>query len=191
MRNSLAIGFLLRKPKNKENTNALVYVRITVNGRRCELALSRKWDPASWDSKKGKATGTKESARSLNNYLESVRIRICEVQRRSLEEQNFITLDIIKNGFLGREQNQRTLITVFEEHNEKVKSLIGKQYAKSTFNRYKICLTHVKNFMKSSYSLEDIPVNRIDYNFLTDFEYYLRSVRKCMNNSAIKYIWVY
>jgi len=47
---------------------------------------------------------------------------------------------------------------------------------------------HVKDFMQFNYNVSDIPVAKINFTFLVDFEYYLRSVRNCGNNSAIKYI---
>jgi hypothetical protein len=38
------------------------------------------------------------------------------------------------------------------------------------------------------YNIADISINRIDYAFVTEFEFYLRSVRKCNNNTAVKYV---
>jgi integrase len=42
--------------------------------------------------------------------------------------------------------------------------------------------------MKWKYKINDIRVKEIDHRFITEFEFYLRSVRKCNNNSALKYI---
>jgi len=65
---------------------------------------------------------------------------------------------------------------------------VGAEFEKSTLQRYETCLMHAKDFMQSQYNISDIPVTKIDFKFLNDFQYYLRSVRKCANNSAIKYI---
>jgi hypothetical protein len=46
----------------------------------------------------------------------------------------------------------------------------------------------VQDFLKLQYNLSDIPVDKITFKVLNDFEYYLQSIRKCGNNSAIKYI---
>jgi site-specific recombinase XerD len=36
--------------------------------------------------------------------------------------------------------------------------------------------------------VNDISINKIDYAFVTEFEFYLRSVKKCNNNTAVKYV---
>jgi hypothetical protein len=69
-----------------------------------------------------------------------------------------------------------------------MRSLVGQEFEKSTLQRYETCLMHVRDFMQLHHNISDIPVTRINFAFLNDFEYYLRSVRKCGNNSAIKYI---
>jgi hypothetical protein len=47
---------------------------------------------------------------------------------------------------------------------------------------------HTKDFMQCQYNVSDMLVKKINFAFLNDFEYYLRSVRSCVGNSVIKYI---
>jgi hypothetical protein len=72
MRTTLTLLFSLRKPKNYHSGEMPVYLRITVDGQRAELAISRKCDPERWDVKTGRATGTKVEARTLNAFLDSI-----------------------------------------------------------------------------------------------------------------------
>jgi len=58
MRTTLTLLFSLRKPKNYESGEMPVYLRITVDGKRTELAMGRKCDPDKWDNKAGRAVGT-------------------------------------------------------------------------------------------------------------------------------------
>ncbi|PWK70844.1 integrase-like protein [Mucilaginibacter oryzae] len=90
--------------------------------------------------------------------------------------------------FIGKTEKVRTLISVFEDHNQKMRSLVGQEFEKSTLQRYETALMHTKDFMQGQYNVSDIPITKINFEFLNDFEYYLRSVRRCANNSAIKYI---
>src|SRR6201989_2293200 len=69
-----------------------------------------------------------------------------------------------------------------------MKTLVDQEFEKSTLQRYEICLMHTKEFLQHQYNISDIQVMEINFAFLKDFEYYLRSARKCGNNSAIKYI---
>jgi site-specific recombinase XerD len=38
------------------------------------------------------------------------------------------------------------------------------------------------------YNISDIEITKIDHAFITEYEFYLRSVRNCANNTAVKYI---
>lgn len=48
--NTFSILFLVNQ-KNKNDNQALLYARITVNGKRVNLSLKRKIDVSLWDSK--------------------------------------------------------------------------------------------------------------------------------------------
>jgi site-specific recombinase XerD len=188
MRTTLTLLFSLRKPKNYQSGEMPIYLRITVDGQRTELAVSRKCHPERWDAVTGRAIGSKADSRTLNAYLEDMQFKIYELQRRMSDSDELITAETLKNRFVGKAERERTLLAIFEDHNGKMKSLVGQEFEKSTLQRYETCLMHCKDFMQWQYSISDIPVTKINFAFLNDFEYYLRSVRKCGNNSAIKYI---
>ena len=80
------------------------------------------------------------------------------------------------------------LIPIFKEHNRKIKELLGIEYAPGTLERYETSLKHTSNFLFWKYNITDINIDKIDHAFITDYEFYLRTVRKCANNTAVKYI---
>ncbi|WKL43705.1 site-specific integrase [Flavobacterium sp. ZE23DGlu08] len=80
------------------------------------------------------------------------------------------------------------LLQIFQDHNDKMEILVGQEYAPGTLERYKTSLSHTKDFIKWKYSLSDINILKIDHAFVTEYEFYLRSERKCANNTAVKYI---
>lgn len=188
MRTTLSLLFSLRKPKNYQSGEMPIYLRITVDGQRTEMAISRKCDPERWDAVTGRAIGSKAESRTLNAYLDDIQFKIHELQRRMADADELITAETVKNRVVGKAEKARTLVAIFEDHNTKMESLVGQEFEKSTLQRYETCLMHCKEFMQWQYNISDIPVTKINFAFLTDFEYYLRSVRKCGNNSAIKYI---
>ena len=188
MRTNVNLLFYLKKPKNYQTGIMPVYLRFTVDGKRSEAATGRKCDPARWNSKSGRAVGTKEETRALNNYLDTLQARALEYYRLMTIHDELITAESLRNRFIGKVEKARTIVAVFEDHNQKMRSLIGQEFEKSTLQRYVTCLMHVKDFMEWQFNVLDLPITKINFAFLNDFEYYLRSVRKCGNNSAIKYI---
>jgi len=151
-----------------------------LNGKSC--------DPNRWNGQAGRALGTKEDTRVLNAYLDQLQSKAQELHQVITIANETVTAETVKNRFIGKAFQSRTIVAIFEDHNAKMKRLIGKEFEKSTLQRYETCLMHVKDFMQLTYNCNDIPVIKITFAFLVDFEYYLRSVRNCGNNSAIKYI---
>jgi integrase len=80
------------------------------------------------------------------------------------------------------------LIPIFQDHNNKIKELVGKEYAPGTLERYKTSLSHTVEFLQWKYKVSDIDINKIDHAFVSDYEFWLRSVRNCANNTVVKYI---
>jgi hypothetical protein len=43
-----------------------------------------------------------------------------------------ITFEALKNRLLGTQEPRRTLIPIFKDHNNKIKELVGREYAPGT-----------------------------------------------------------
>jgi hypothetical protein len=141
-----------------------------------------------WSIKSGKVTGNTPKAQQLNSLLESSRAKLFECYNILFNEGREITCETLRNKYLGIEERKVTLIKVFKDHNSKMKELIGKEFSKGTWERYETSLRHTQAFMKWKYNITDIDVRYINLGFIADYEFYLRTVRNCSNNSAVKYI---
>ena len=188
MKTNFSLLFYLKKQKNYKSGPATIYMRITVNGKRSENSTGRECEPSRWNAHAGRANGTKEVTRSLNAYLDDLQKKVYEAHSQLTEADEMITAESIRNKFLGKSEQPRSLIEIFKDHNHKVEALVGKEYTKGTLTRYQTTLKHTSNFLKWKYKLSDIDIKKIDHAFLMDFEFYLRSERKCANNSAVKYV---
>jgi site-specific recombinase XerD len=174
----------------KANSNGLfpIYVRLTVDGQRLEYSTKKFIDPTKWSSSTSRMKGNSEEARSINSLLDFIKNKINEIQYELLKDGVSFTLEEFKNKLLGAKERTRTLIPIFQDHNNKIKALIGKEYAAGTLERYETSLKHTKDFLLWKYNVSDIDIAKIDHAFITDYEFYLRSVRNCANNTAVKYI---
>src|SRR5690606_15062782 len=50
------------------------------------------------------------------------------------------------------------------------------------------CYDHVKAFIFSKYGCVDYEIKRLDYEFIDQFAFWLKSIRGCNQNSTTKYI---
>jgi len=178
----------MKKQKNYTKGIAPIYIRITVNGKRAESATGRYCEPERWNSKSGRSIGTKEDSRSLNSFLDQLQNMVYDAHATLLKSGHQITADSIRNIFMGREVKSQTLIQAITEHNEKVETLVGKEYVQGTLNRYKVLKKHLEIFLNFKYQVKDIDMRNIDIAFLNEFDYYLRSEKSCANNYTVKMI---
>jgi site-specific recombinase XerD len=80
------------------------------------------------------------------------------------------------------------LIPIYKDHNNRIEGLLGNGYAPGTLERFKISLKHLQEFLMWKYNISDISLEKIDFALITDFEFYLRSIKGCSNNTAVKYV---
>lgn len=188
MQTTFSILFYPRGNDIDKNGYAPIYARITVNGKRSEFSIRRKVQLTRWNSDAGKIRGTTPDVRELNKYLLSIELKINKIQEQLSENNILITAEKIKNIYLGKNSNQKMLLAIFQEHNDKVNELVGKDFSAGTAERYKTAMKHVTDYILKEYQVKDIPVREVDLKFITGFEYYLKTTRNCAHNSAIKYV---
>jgi len=186
MKTNFSLLFYMKKPKNYQSGTAPIYMRITVNGKRSEVTTGRECDPARWNIHFGRANGTKEDIRTFNAYLDDLQSKVFEAHRQLTIRDEIISADTIRDKFLGRDIKINSLLLLFEEHNNKMETLVGKDYSRGTLTCFRTSIKHTRNFLKWKYKLDDIDIRRIDHSFIMEYDFYLRSKCKCKNNSAVK-----
>ena len=188
MKTKVSILFYAKRAKASVNGLVPIYTRITINGKRIELSSNRFVELSKWSTESGKMKGNSEEARSINSHLDMLKIQIIDMQMELVHKKIPLTTETLKSKILGVDERARMLIPIFEDHNNKIKELVGKEYAPGTLERYKTSLSHTIEFLQWKYKVSDIEINKIDHAFVTDYEFWLRSVRNCANNTAVKYI---
>lgn len=83
---------------------------------------------------------------------------------------------------------EKTILEIFKTHKLEVESLIGKGFARGTYDRYEVSYQHTEAFMLWKYNVKDVLLNQVNHEFVTSYDYFLRSVQSCANNTTVKYI---
>lgn len=180
--------FFIRKSRSKSLENSAIYLRITVDGKRSEMSISRTISPKRWHPKKGKVIGTDREAIEINSHIDNIIYNLRKIHQKLLDEQESINPSLMIKELTGQNKKTHYILQIFKIHNEKTDLLAGKDISVSTAKRYWTCYDHVKQFIEDKYSLQDYKLKDIDYRFITKFEFFLKTTRKCNHNSALKYI---
>ncbi len=188
MQHSFSQLFYLKGKHVEKDVKVPIYLRLTVNGQRIELSISRKVDPEKWNPKAAKMRGTNQEAIELNQFLDTVRSRINKIQRQLVEDNDLFTAADIKNLYLGKGEKVKMLVDLFDEHNQQMEKLIGIEFALGTYKRYHTTRSHVAEYIETEYGKNDIPVRDVDLKFIKGFEYFLKVAKACNHNSSLKYV---
>ncbi|WP_207801948.1 site-specific integrase [Pontibacter arcticus] len=188
MSKCISIIFYLKKPRNYASGPVPIYLRVTVAGRRAEISTARECEPRRWISSAGRASGNKEAVLALNAYLDTLQQKVYEAHRHLLEHGKEATAEKVKAAYLGKQEKTITLVEVLQALYQRVQALLGIEYAPATLKGYHTCSVHIQGFLQSKYGLKDLDLNQIDYGFVCDYDFYLRSTCGCSNNSTLKYI---
>jgi len=187
LESSFGLVFFLKIPRNESKIRT-VYLRITVDGIPKETSTKRKWDSTRWDQKAERAIGTKEDARSLNFFLDSLILKVNEYKTEIMYSGKPITSEKVMDYVLGKITPRVKLLEEFQKHNDEMEALLGKGYAKGTLQRFTITKNHLTAFIKFKFKKDDLEFADLNLEFVKDFEFYLRTVRDCSNNTTLKYI---
>ncbi|MCD0474074.1 site-specific integrase [Flavobacterium sp. EDS] len=187
LESSFGLVFFLKIPRNESKIRT-VYLRITVDGIPKETSTKRKWESARWDQKTERAIGTKEDARSLNFFLDALILKVNEYKTEIMYSGKPITSEKIMDYVLGKITPRIKLLEEFQKHNDEMTALLGKGYAKGTLDRFTITKNHLTAFIKFKFNSTDLEFTDLNLEFIKDFEFYLRTVRNCSNNTTLKYI---
>ncbi len=190
MDQSFGLVFHLKKPKNYKKVEVPVYMKITVDGLYCEISSKRKCDPGLWNKDSGRQSGKSEKAIALNSYLDTLQLKVFEAKRKLIEFDKSITPNNIKDLLLGKGMDgpKRMLMEIFQKHNDQIKELIDRDYAAGTIERYITSYNHTKSFLQTRYKVSDVDICSLNNEFIMEYEFWLKSVRKCGQNSTVKYL---
>jgi hypothetical protein len=185
---SFGLLFFLKQPKSQKSGERYVYLRITVDGKSAELSTKRLWSPSKWNVSAGRATGNREDSKTLNAYLDTLSAKVYQAKKRLLEEEKDLTSIALKNILIGRTEDRRMVLEIFQHHNTQMEALLGREFAPGTLSKYKTTFDHTKSFIKERYNADDMEIRDLDYEFIQEFAFWLKSERHCHHNTAMKYL---
>ncbi|MDD3323092.1 MAG: site-specific integrase [Paludibacter sp.] len=188
MNAKLSILFYAKRAKTTTDGLVPIYIRVTIDGERIELSTKRYTHPDKWSKEGSCMKGSSVEARSINSYLDSLKAKVYDYQQQLIREDEIVNAENMRNKILGVEKRSHMLIDIFKLHNEELKALVGREFATATYTRYETSLKHTIAFLNWKYKVSDIDIRKIDHEFVTSYEFYLKSVHKCNQNTTAKYI---
>jgi site-specific recombinase XerD len=190
MEKSFGLSFHLKKSRNCNEQDLTVYLRITVNGISREVSTKRKCDPFKWNVTAGRMEGKNDQAKSFNSYLDVLQRKVYEHRKQLEENDRPVTSENIKLLLQGREITVKKfmIMEIFRHHNSQMKDLVGMEYSPGTVVIFNTTYKHTLSFLQWKYKVSDMDIAKLDFEFITEFEFWIKSTCSCEHNTAMKYL---
>lgn len=177
--------------KRSKNNQAPIYARIPVNKKKLNISLKRRVETHLWNNEKQRINGTNEKARNINQYLDEVYAKLFQCYQELRSENKPITPQTIKLRYTGDDKIGRyTLRDIIEYHN---RSMFEKLHG-NTSRLYLTSQKYILQFVKEKYKVDDFELASLDYQFILNFESFLRNYsprhykKRIGNNAVMKHI---
>ena len=189
MRQTISVKFFARTSRANEEGKAPVHMRIQIGIQRLDMHTKIYVSPEDWSSQGGIIKSNGNDAKRINKQLEGFKLKAFDYQRELMTEGKEVTMDNMKAKWYGTSlERPRMLMDVFKQHNEQMKALVNSEFSPLTLERYETSFRHTQAYMKWKFKVDDIDIKKLNYEFISDYEFWLKSKRKCDHNTSVKYL---
>ena len=180
---TFSISFIVRKKKNQSDL-ALLYARITVNGKFLEISLKRTIPIDKWNQAGNRLKGNSPESQQINKKIDETKALLYEAYDTLVKEDQVINAQKIKSRYLKSDQQHFTLTYLINYHKEKMDKIL--KYG--TMKNYFTTESYLKKYLKTHLNISDIYLKQIDYQFTLGFESFLRALPGLHNNGVMKHM---
>ena len=174
--NNHRVLFLLDRIKINSQSKCPIRCRITYLQERKIFSTGLFINPNYWDNKTQKAKPPNEDNNFINAELSLIKNKINQaflfLQVQGVE---FDVEDIYRQYKGESTQKQVGIAEFYSSYLERLKKMIGKDFKQSTWEKFNEILPAIKDYIFFKYQKRDINLDKLDYNFIEDFDYYLRT----------------
>lgn len=133
--------------------------RVTINGTIAQFSCKQSVTKAIWDAKGNRAIGKSKEAKEVNFVLDNIKAQIAKHYQRLSDREAFVTAEMVRNAYQGIGTEYETLLRAFDKENAAFAKRVGKDRAKTTYNKYLTVRKYVAEFIKYQYKRSDMSMN--------------------------------
>ena len=142
-------------------------------------------NPETWNQHKERAMGTNKLAIQVNERLNDFRVKIIDIRTKLLAEGYAANAAQIKQRYLNPTCNTMMLIAGLADYAKRRQGEVGVRITQRTADKYERLLRYLKQYLAQRGKAEDIPVERMNYEFLDGFNLFLQTAHRCRHNGAV------
>lgn len=149
MEAKFAILFVGKRSRTTRHKQIPIYLRVTIDKKRFEVATHRHVEPSLWSPSAGRAKGKSDTAIDTNMALDMLTKKVYDYRDQLYKENRDFTVNSLREKWFGQDRSKRTLLGLFRARVMDFEKLIQKGiYQKSTVTKYKTTERHLKDYLE-------------------------------------------
>lgn len=185
MKTPMSVLLFLKRSRTNKYHLLPIYMRVTINGRRFEIATHINVASNHWSQSGGVIKGHSAFTSDMNTELDLLKKQVYDYRERILAEGREFTVDTLREKWFGLDRSKLTLLEVTHDNIVASELLVKKGiYRKSTLIKYLTTEKHLKAFIKWRNLGKDIFLKDLRIGFIFDFQYYMEAEKGLSINSA-------
>jgi integrase/recombinase XerD len=161
--------------KNKKNQSPL-FCRLTLNGNRKQLSTGINIESEHWDTKNQVILKSHKSAILYNSQLDKIKSKVNSIYMILRLQENPFSIEDIHDKYFGKElKKSEFILSYYKQYLSKIEKLVGLEIKDNTYSKFVYVGNHLEAFLKWKYKKTDYPLKELSLQFLSDFDYYLKT----------------
>lgn len=185
MNTTIRILFWLSAGRVNKKGQSSLMLRVTHNKERKQIATGFMVPADKWDNQKTKVKGNDEYATHVNTYIRNTSNRLLEIFNE-LSKKGDVHLERLYNIYIGKDEDNMTLMQLVNYHNEQMRLRLGVDYAIATLKKYEVTKNKLLRFLKSE-DIKDIRLKDLTRKFIADFDIYMKLKEGNDQNTTTKH----
>jgi len=174
--NKISVLFLLDKVKTNKQGKCPIKCRITFSGKRKPFSTGLFIKPEYWFNDEQLAKPLNEDNNYINTQMSLIKNKINQAFLFLQVQQDVFDVEDIYLQYKGENvKSNKTILVLFQEHNDKMEKLVGKDYVIGTLWKFRQARELLKSFLKYKFKKADYEFADLNLKFLVDYEFFLKT----------------
>ncbi|MBU2905104.1 site-specific integrase [Arenibacter algicola] len=175
---SISVLFYLNKSKLNQKGLCPIKCRITYQKKRKEFSTGLFVNPEYWNAKRQIVLTGDSGCKSKNGQLSLIGQKLNNAFLSLELASNDYSINEIFDKYAGKiVKKEDNVVSYFRRFLAKKSLLIDKDIKVATWKKFDYVCNDLEAFILSAHKKKDMPLNKLNPQFLEDFEYYLKTVK--------------
>lgn len=182
--NEIYFSFMLKASKTYHNGESPIVFRVIYRAQRKDVFTGLACTPENWMKNEKMVNLQHPAASTINHQLHKILSNAeHHFQRLKFMGEEF-TLDDLVDEMKGKTPPHQSLQDYMEIKHKELANRIGIDITKSTWFKYKRCILYLNEFLVVKNGGKNIPVSKVNIEFINGFYQFLRKEKKNSHNST-------